>query len=993
MLEDVQGGLPEHLRVILGPAASSAPGLWNSQVCLPAADHIDYTRAIQQRFLDFVSDPARAVAECNPTPVAACSLCPWQAYCGSVWDERDDVSLVANIRSTQIAALRTQGVVTKAALATGSGNIAGIGVATLEKLRRQADLQTTPYGADGKLRIEYLPTIADKPMGFQLLPEPVVGDLYFDMEGFPHEPGGLEYLFGVGYLDPQKSTGFAGSLSHEDHQSFVFKAFWAHDRAQEKLAFEGFIDFVEEHLRAHPGAHIYHYAPYEKTAIRKLASIHDTRTAMRDRLLREHRLIDLYRVVASGMLLALPGYSIKKVEAYYRPGARETEVASGGDSIVAYEAFRVSDEPTEKAKILADLEEYNKDDVWSTLQLHDWLERLRATRVPVADRFTIPEEPGPSEAALRAEEAMATARHQLAAWVAATATTCPDVARVAALLEQLPDFYWRCELPKLWRQYARIEASDEDLLEDLDCLALLTRTGQPTQIKRSLRYTYQVPPQSTKLETDSKVMSLTEADVDGATINNLVYDETAGTVSFTRAINGPAPPALLTICASDSYNTAPKREAILRMIASLGEGADGALFDLLHRRLPRLRNRRQGEAIVADPDAASVARAVHDMNGTTLIIQGPPGTGKTTTAARVIASLLNDGKRVAITSNSHAVIANLFDKACLEARALGTHLHAARVRDGGTDADVISTRDADAGDHNLLGGTAWVFSREKHRGRWDYLFIDEASQVSLADVMAIGSCANNIVLLGDQMQLQQPTQGIHPGESGLSVLDYMMRGRATIPSEEGIFLAQTYRMHPDLCRPISALIYEGRLVSSPGLASQTLILTNADPGLRNNGISYVPVPHAGCSQVSQAECARISTLYQNLLGQRWRNHRGVEASITERDILILAPYNAQVRRLQTALGAAARVGTVDKFQGQEAAVCILSMTSSDPETMPRGVDFLFSRQRMNVAVSRARCLTVIVASPGLEAVLCSQPEDIPLVNFYARLVREGRPKP
>jgi uncharacterized protein len=304
---------------------------------------------------------------------------------------------------------------------------------------------------------------------------------------------------------------------------------------------------------------------------------------------------------------------------------------------------------------------------------------------------------------------------------------------------------------------------------------------------------------------------------------------------------------------------------------------------------------------------------------------------------------------------------------------------------------VIKTKDVNSEVNQLVGGTSWLFSREDQMCKWDYLFVDEASQVSLADLIASGSCAQNIVLLGDQMQLPQPIEGIHPGKSGLSVLDYLMGDHPTVPKEMGIFLENTYRMHPDICKPISDGVYESRLNSVESCKQQKLVIkSDADKALKKeSGITYIEVAHQGRSQSSAEESKRIKEIYQSLLKQSWIDREGKEHKITNNDILIVAPYNAQIRQLKKDLGNDARIGTVDKFQGQEAAVAIYSMTSSDKESIPRGLDFLFSKNRLNVGVSRAKCLALIVASPELRKIECDKVEDMVLLNFYIKLISKN----
>ena len=870
-------------------------------------------------------------------------------------------------------------------LADYTGEVTGVGV--MNKLKAQARLQSNPRDSDGELRIELQPQPATvgnlvKAAGFGLLPEPDLGDLYFDMEGFPHETGGLEYLFGVGYVLPSASPVTQAQLK--------FIPFWAHNRQEEKVAFEGFMDFIEDHLRKHPKAHIYHYAAYEKTAIQRLSSLHDTRTELRDRLLREGRLVDLYRVVSSGLVLAVPSYSIKKVEAYYR-GARQGVVANAGQSIVMYEAFRETIDGVEKAQLLSDIESYNKDDVESTWQLHQWLESLRPENVP---RFT----PVTQETAYQAktaaqverEEDEAKSRAALIAWLSQQPSQQKNNAnKVAELLGQLLGFYWRCALPGVWRHYQRQSCDESELLDDMECLANLVRMENVTTENKSRRYYYRVPYQDTKLATGSSVTCLN----DDQPVSNFEYVPEQHKVSFTRGVNRPAPPDIITVCLAERISDAPKLAAVHGFIQRLSQGdeADGPILRMLSQQAPQLEGLAAGQSILCEaPTPQAVLTAVRRLKGSHLVIQGPPGTGKTSTAAQVIAALIADGKTVAITANSHAAINNLLTSAYKCTQQTNTQVTTVVVK-----ADealpqgikVIQSNELNPEQHRLAGGTTWLFCRPEQTRKWDYLFIDEASQLSLADAVAAGGCAQNIVLLGDQMQLPQPTEGVHPGDSGLSVLDYLMQGHATVPAHQGIFLGTTHRMHPEVCKHISEGVYEGRLMSASACAAQGLVLkATADPVLRKYGVVYVPVPHENCNQSSKEEVNRIKELFINLQQQSWTDRNGETRPVTSDDILVVAPYNAQVRALRYALGNGTRIGTVDKFQGQEAAVVIVSMTTSDGNNLPRSLDFLFSKNRLNVAISRAKCLALLVASPGLKEIECKTVEEMALMSFYARLM-------
>jgi superfamily I DNA and/or RNA helicase len=280
-----------------------------------------------------------------------------------------------------------------------------------------------------------------------------------------------------------------------------------------------------------------------------------------------------------------------------------------------------------------------------------------------------------------------------------------------------------------------------------------------------------------------------------------------------------------------------------------------------------------------------------------------------------------------------------------------------------------------------VGGTSWLFASPDMNKKLDYLFIDEAGQVSLADIIASGQCAENIILVGDQMQLPQVSKGKHPSGSGVSGLEYLMRDLATVPPDRGVFLERTWRMHPRLCRFVSDAFYDGRLESAECTNGQMLNLqADCDGILAATGLKFIPIEHSGNSQKSSEEAMALDRAYRSLLGQPWVNQRGESHSIGTDDILVVSPYNMQVNLLKQRLPTGARVGTVDKFQGQEAAAVLVSMASSSADEAPRGIDFLFSRNRLNVALSRARCLSVIFSSPALLDLVCTDLERMKLVN-------------
>jgi DNA polymerase III delta prime subunit len=464
----------------------------------------------------------------------------------------------------------------------------------------------------------------------------------------------------------------------------------------------------------------------------------------------------------------------------------------------------------------------------------------------------------------------------------------------------------------------------------------------------------------------------------------------------------PLPDALCLI--PDEFVSAEGiTKAIARYASSWEQGKvlSQVVDDLLRRRPPRVLGHRGGALIEGKLGfLAEVVSLVGRLDGTTLCIQGPPGTGKTFTAAAVIAELMRQGKRVGVTANSHKVILNLLG-AVVEARAnagKGGSIYKVEKREGEGDEALVMAgavtliKSDDVGSAVapgvLIGGTAWAFSRTEMEGALDYLFIDEAGQFSLANAVAVGTSTRNLIMVGDQMQLAHPTQGTHPGETGMSCLEYLLQGHATVPSDKGVFLANTYRMHPSVCRFVSDAIYDSRLQAVDATESYRVIRGAGSSAVTTeSGIVWKPVQHDGCAQCSEEEVDAIGAIVKELLTRDVVDQKGGPRKLELKDILLVAPFNMQVRRLRSCLGPDARVGSVDLFQGQEAAVVIVSMCASSLEESPRGAEFILSPNRLNVAISRAQALAIVVGCPDLASGRCRSVEEMRLVNLLCRLVQ------
>lgn len=951
LLEAAQGVLPPRLHVVLGDGATYT---------MRTEDVQHYGAVARARFERFV---ASAPAGMVPEPCSHCAFCRWKFECDAVWEAAGHLSLVAGATRGQRVKLAGAGIDSMRALAAATEGPGDLQPATFERLRSQAQLQVARRDTDDStvVVLAYAPG-----RGFDRLPRPDPGDMFFDMEGDPLFDGGLEYLFGI-VTGPPDAT--------------AFHAFWGHDRAAEKRAFEAAVDFMVARLRDFPDAHIHHYAPYEQTALKRLAMFHGTREAEVDDLLRGGRLVDLYKVVSEGIRIGETRYSLKNLEAFYLQRKRAGEVTTAGDSIVMYERWRRLGDDA----VLEEIRAYNELDCRSTLLCRDW---LLAHRPAAATWFVKPTTAPDAARDAKREEADARTAAMTQALLA-----CPEQDREwRGLLAQLLEFHRRESKPAWWAQFARAEMSEEELIDDPECNGGLRADGRaPIADKKSLVYGFTFPPQDFKMRLGDEPKRPGSLEPAGEIV---ALDEDARTIALklgpSRTRLGEAASLIPTGPIGDKV----LREAVYRFAGAVvaGDGRYAALQQILRRELPRVRGAAAGAPLL-DASADPVTGTTHILAGlddSYLLVQGPPGAGKTFTASRAIVDLLAAGKRVGVASNSHKAINTLLAEVEKVAAETGRPFRGVKkstreaqfLSDARCIANTLSNDEAASAAHQLVAGTAWLFALPAMDQQLDYLFVDEAGQVSLANIVAMGVAARNLVLVGDQMQLAQPIQGDHPGGSGRSALEHLLEDAATVAPTRGVFLPRTRRLHPAVCRFISEAVYDGRLEADADAGVQALL---ADPSLDPEalapaGVRFVEVRHEGCAQKNPAEAARLRDTYEALLGQPWRNRKVEVRPLSIEEILVVSPYNMQVNLLQSVLPAGARVGTVDKFQGQEAAAVLISMATSSGDDLPRNIEFLYSRNRLNVAISRARCLAVVFASPRLLEIGCVTVEQMKLVN-------------
>jgi uncharacterized protein len=982
LLSKIQDPGPEWMHVVLGGDTEPEKFL--------VSHYIAFFRKVKRDFEEASMKPGNTY----PEPVELCDVCDWSPLCEKRRRDDDHLSLVAGITKLQRKELGSRQISTVGKLANlplpPVPKFERIGDAALLRIREQADLQVR--GQTEGMIYKLLEPIEEQ-RGLAALPLPSPGDIFLDFEAVPYAfETGLEFLIGMAFV-PESP----GAESR-------YESLWSFDPGAEKRAFERFIAVVMDRLKRYPGLHIYHYAPYEPSAIKRLAGRHAICIDEVDRLLRAGIFVDLYRVVRQALRASVESYSIKKIEALY--GFRRKIEAR--DSVTALQTFEAvltlgkGEEATNE--LLQAIEAYNRDDCFSALRLRDWLEARRG-ELETAKAQALPRpaiesgEPGENLAGQldRAKNVMA----KLLKDLPPDQQQWTDEHYGRWLLAQMMEWHRREEKSSWWEYFRLCDLSDNELQEESAPLGGLIYTGEVGRVKRSLIHRYSFPPQDHTLDRARAVHDPRTQNDAGEVVS---IDDQRRTIDLKRGASStvPQPTALIPY---DIVGSDVLRDSLIRLGSWVaangidGQGLYRAERDLLLRRTPRALKSALGPVIGSDGQLTQAAKDLVlrlTLEPSALPVQGPPGSGKTFTGARMIVELVSRGCRVGITAVSHKVISHLVDNVCEVGRQSGIEVRALQKANGADkcgDPTVTQLADNKAVDEVfdeleesegiVVAGTAWLWARPEMADAVDVLFVDEAGQMSLANVLAVAQAAKSLVLLGDPQQLDQPRKGIHPPGAEDSAFDHLLQGHSTIAPSQGLFLAETHRLHPDICSFTSELFYESRLETRPENGRQRV---NGKGFIDGTGLRFVPVSHSGNKSESQEEIDRISGLIADFLsnGSTWTNKDGKTSNLTLEDILIVAPYNAQVSALRKKLGPGARIGTVDKFQGQEAPVVFYSMTTSSPEDAPRGMEFLYSLNRLNVAISRARCVAVLVANPGLFQVECKTPRQIELANAFCR---------
>jgi predicted RecB family nuclease len=945
-------------------------------------DYAAFFRQVKTRLEQAITAPG--ANSTYPEPNSHCEVCRWGRECADRWRKDDHLSLVAGItrlQRKQFAAWNADTVEKLAAFPLPLPAKPNHGSAeSYIRVREQARVQVAGRSQDARI-FELIEIEPD--CGLTKLPSPSAGDLFLDIEGDPFVgTNGLEYLFGVVYFDA------AGVPAYQYR--------WARNPLEEKTAFEWIVDFILAAWSRYPGLHIYHFSPYEPGALKRLMGRYASREDDIDRMLRAMLFIDLHTITRQAIRASVEQYGLKHLEPFYgfKRQVRLSDATYAKRTIE--HSLELSHSIDVWPSVQKTLEKYNEDDCLSLVSLQRWLEQQRNVLVQKGQDILRPSaaDGAPPASIGERQQRVELLFNQLTSDVPVEIEKRSEAEAARWLMANLLDWHRRESKAEWWEFYRLAEISDEELLDEKSAIANLQwvdRVGMDGSLPVD-RYSFE--PQEADVREGNELHSK------GKRIGSVFAIDLAARTLDIKKNKKSAELHPNAVYAFSNPNPKELAESLFRLGTWVREnGIDSAgpyraARDILLRRPPRVDRAGNGLLVLPGETVLEAAkRLAVSIGPSVLAIQGPPGAGKTYTGAQMICELVQQGKKVGITALSHKVIRNLMEKVLevSQERGLAGLICMQKVTDK---SDVSPTLIQETNDNAeafealqsakacVLGGTSWLWSRADFFETIDVLFVDEAGQMSLANVLAVAQAAKSVVLLGDPQQLEQPLKGTHPDGAAASALEHLLAGAKTIPLGQGLFLSQTWRLHPSLCSFTSELFYEGRLESIAGLEQQRI---KGHPWLGQHGLWFVPVEHQGNQNISTEEVEQVADIVQSLLQSKvvWTSKDGATRPLRLDDILIVSPYNAQMSAIASHI-TNARTGTVDKFQGQEAPIVIYSMATSAPEDAPRGMEFLYSLNRFNVATSRARALCIVVGSPRLFEPECRSPRQMQLANALCR---------
>ena len=948
-------------------------------------EYIDLFNHGKKEFIKFLSNIDKE--KTYPEKCSYCNLCDWKDECDKIWEEDNYVNLVAGTNKSQIEKLKKNKVRTVEQLAKTKlvATDLKINSESFSKIKSQAQLQEEKR-KKGEDKIIFLDP--DYGKGFYKLPKPDEGDVFFDIEGYPRMDRPFEYLHGLYYKDKGK---------------LKFKDLWAKkfDRESEKNIFIELINFFEKRFEEYPNAHIYHYAPYEKRAIRELATVYSSEfpkgDIVNDNLLRKEKYVDLFSIANQSIRTSERDMSLKSIEKFY-DFERKADIVKADDSVIKYEHWIA----TKNEKYKKDIISYNEEDCVSTYQLREFLVKNKPESI---DWFVKPEpiKKEDEQNKYRRKEPKKLSREEVELDLNDRLEKKKNKSnkRFVENLKNFIGFHWKSNKPEFWEVFDRAEKSHLELEDDTECIAnCVLINDKPKITDDGFIYSYRFNDQNYKLKEGKAAFDAHQIKGIGTiySIEEKFPDKNIVKIFVSKRRKNIEMPSLLTL----GNNTPPQvhqhDQALNKFLEDYikNEGKNyKSIMDMLERSSPDIKGIKEGSNLI-DEDKDLISQSseiVKNLNNSYLTIQGPPGTGKTYSSANIIIELMKAGKKVGVTSNSHEAIKTLL--IAIEQQAESQNFEFSGMRKARSSdkydwkfiKDITTGKPLNFDEYSLYAGTSWFFVDPRMNKTLDYLFIDEAGQVALGTTIANATSAKNLVLIGDQMQLSQPMRAKHEGYARMSSLDFVLEDNDTIPADKGVFLNVTRRLNNKICDYISSSFYDSRLTSD--LITKTRSVNLKLNPIKDEGIFYVPIDHSGCSQRSDEEADLVEKTFNKIINKDFKNGKST-GKISAKDIMVVAPYNAQANNIRERLKKKyddVRVGTIDLFQGQEAKVVLISMTTSDVDSLPRHKDFFFSRNRLNVAISRAECVAIIIFNEKLLLASTNSIEEMKLMNNFCKLLK------
>ena len=977
MLGKIQKVLPEKMYLIDGS---------DEYHSFKTIEYIDLFNHSKKEFIKFLSNTSKE--KIYPEKCSYCNLCDWKDECDKTWENDNYINLVAGSNKSQIEKLKKNKIRTVEQLSKTKLTAIDlkINAESFKKIQLQAQLQEEKRNT-GEDKIVILDSDFGK--GFYKLPKPDDGDVFFDIEGYPRMDRPFEYLHGLYYKDNSK---------------LKFKDLWAknYNKESEKNIFIELINFLEKRFVEYPNAHIYHYASYEKRAIRELATSYSSEfpkgNIVNDDLLRKEKYVDLFSIVSQSIRTSERDLSLKSIEKFYN-FKRKADIVKADDSVIKYDNWIA----TKNEKYKQDIIKYNEEDCISTYLLREFLVKNKPENI---DWFIKLEEitkegEEPKKYRRKAPNKLSREEVEVDLNIRLEKKKNKTNKKFVENLKNFIGFHWKSNKPEFWEVFDRAEKTHLELEDDTECIAnCVLIDDKPKVTEDGFIYSYRFNDQNYKQKEGKSAFDAHQIKGLGTiySIEENFPDKNIVKILVSKKVKNIEMPSLLTL-----GNTMPPQvhqhdQALNKFLEDyiLNNGENyKSIMDMLERKEPDIKNIKSGSTLIEENKdlITQSIEIVKNLNNSYLTIQGPPGTGKTYTSAKIIIELMKAGKKVGVTSNSHEAIKTLL--IAIEQQAVDQNYEFSGMRKSKSSdkhewkfiRNVTTGKPLNMDSYSLFAGTSWFFVDPRMNKTLDYLFIDEAGQVALGTTIANATSADNLVLIGDQMQLSQPMRAKHEGYARMSSLDFILEDDDTISTDKGVFLNVTRRLNKKICNYISTSFYDSRLTSDPITETRSVNL-KLDP-IKDEGLFYVPIDHSGCSQRSDEEADLVEKVFNKIVNKQYKSEN-IAGKISAKDIMVVAPYNAQANnireRLKKKFKDDVRVGTIDLFQGQEAKVVLISMTTSDVESLPRHKDFFFSRNRLNVAISRSECVAIIIFNENLLLASASNIKEMKLINSFCKLL-------